>query len=180
MTDRPHADGGFECGAAPSQFLVEHLGLLRPGRTLDVACGRGRNARLLAEAGHRLVGVDLSLEALRFFAASVPGAVAIRMDLDRPGLREAVFDNVVCVNFLDRRLFPEFRRWLRPGGRLLIDTFGIEQPRFGHPHHRAFLLDRGELLRLLGGWKILAFREGPTLEHDVPCDRASAVAERPG
>jgi 2-polyprenyl-3-methyl-5-hydroxy-6-metoxy-1,4-benzoquinol methylase len=51
--ERPH-DG------PPSQFLRRWLPYLPRGRALDVATGLGRNAMLLAEAGHRVDAVDIS------------------------------------------------------------------------------------------------------------------------
>ena len=38
--------------------------LVAPGRVLDLGCGRGRNARLLAQLGHSVVGVDISRTAI--------------------------------------------------------------------------------------------------------------------
>lgn len=43
----------------------ELLGLAQSDRLLDLACGWGRHARLLLEAGHDVVGVDASLALLR-------------------------------------------------------------------------------------------------------------------
>lgn len=43
----------------------EILGLAQTDRLLDLGCGWGRHLRLLAEAGHRVVGLDLSVALLR-------------------------------------------------------------------------------------------------------------------
>lgn len=44
--------------------LLELLELPAGSRILDLACGQGRHAQLLAEAGHRVDGYDLSKELL--------------------------------------------------------------------------------------------------------------------
>ena len=45
--------------------LLELLALPTGARVLDLACGQGRHARLLAAAGHQVDGVDLSRPLLR-------------------------------------------------------------------------------------------------------------------
>jgi cyclopropane fatty-acyl-phospholipid synthase-like methyltransferase len=44
--------------------LIEILGLHAGARVLDVPCGQGRHAHLLAEAGFRVDGLDFSKELL--------------------------------------------------------------------------------------------------------------------
>jgi SAM-dependent methyltransferase len=183
--DRDHWDAhhaGFDgsTGRPPARFLAEHAFLLGVGRTLEVAAGSGRNALFLAARGHRVIACDASraaLEAIR--AASTGGRIdLVQMDLDDPGFREASVDNVVCVNFLDRRLFPEIERWLRPGGVLLFDTFLVDQRAVGHPRNPDFLLGRNELLEQLRRYRILRYREGEVSDGEATAFRAGAVAVR--
>jgi len=47
-------------------FLRESLGAGRGQICLDVACGTGRFGRVLADAGYRAVGFDISADQLRF------------------------------------------------------------------------------------------------------------------
>ena len=43
----------------PSAWLIDNVDLLpRGGRVIDVACGRGRHALMLASAGFRVRAVD--------------------------------------------------------------------------------------------------------------------------
>src|SRR5208283_2133 len=55
-----------EAGAfpAPDEFLVNHEEILRSGRALDVAAGRGGNSIFLAERGYGIDAVDISFQAL--------------------------------------------------------------------------------------------------------------------
>ena len=45
-------------------FLIRELNLDKPQKILDLACGHGRHANLLADFGHQVTGVDLSQDFL--------------------------------------------------------------------------------------------------------------------
>jgi 2-polyprenyl-3-methyl-5-hydroxy-6-metoxy-1,4-benzoquinol methylase len=86
-------------------FLLKHFELLKPGKALDIACGRGRNALLLAEKGFKVSAVDYSDVGLKILAdqASLKQVVIdlIELDLDQPDLLSAYcpFDSIICINF---------------------------------------------------------------------------------
>jgi SAM-dependent methyltransferase len=175
-----HHDRLRESGIrAPAPFVAEHASLLVPSRTLDLAAGSGRNAIFLAALGHRVLAVDSSRSALDTIRGSGHPIDLAQVDLDDPGFQTASVDNLVCVNFLDRRLFPEIERWLRPGGVLLFDTFLVDQQSIGHPKNPDFLLGRNELLERLRGYRILRYREGAVTGDSGTSYRAGAVAVRP-
>jgi rhodanese-related sulfurtransferase len=153
--------------AGPSPWLLANADLLRRGaRVLDVACGRGRHALLLAGAGFPVHAVDADAAAVGWLQA-VAGRVGFElraevMDLERPGvdLGEAAYDVVLVVHYLHRPLFPALRRALAPGGLLLYETFTREQARRGRPRDPRFLLEAGELPRLVEPLEVLRSREG--------------------
>ena len=111
-------------------FAVRVLELRRGARVLDVPCGFGRHARLLAPRGMLVVGVDLSpamlTEARRGDAH--PRLTFLHGDMRRLGY-ESEFDAVVNLYtsfgyFSPRENLDVLRRMaraLRPGGRILID-----------------------------------------------------------
>ena len=164
-------------------FLVQMLARLPRGGALDVAAGRGRNALALARAGLSVVAVDFSFEAMRLLAAAARAehlpiwpAVA---NLDRFHLKDESFDTIVNINFLDRALFPEFVRALRPGGMLIADTFLVDQAAIGHPRDPRFLLAHGELRALASGLEVEEYREGlVTYPNGDRAYRASIAARR--
>lgn len=177
--DRDHWESKHAPATAgePAPFLVEHALLLPVGRTLDLASGRGGNARFLAGLGHRVVAVDIARAALSFVRHASPATLAVQMDLDEAAFRPGSFDAIVCVSFLDRRLFPAIERWLRPGGVLFFDTFLVDQAALGHPNNPAYLLERGELRRTLGErYRILVEREGERRDGSARSYRAGIVA----
>jgi ubiquinone/menaquinone biosynthesis C-methylase UbiE len=99
---------------------------------LDVGCGSGGPALFLArEIGCRVTGVDVSEAGIRAGLALVREAgMEDKVCLRRADVREPLpfpeeaFDVIVCMDTMchlpDRcRLFGEWRRVLRPGGRML-------------------------------------------------------------
>jgi hypothetical protein len=74
----PHYDKpGNPIVALEEPAVWSLLGALTPGDSLDAACGTGRHARHLADLGHRVVGVDLTLEMLTLARDNVPEATFI-------------------------------------------------------------------------------------------------------
>ncbi|MFH5183538.1 class I SAM-dependent methyltransferase [Paenibacillus sp. TAB 01] len=96
---------------------------------LDIGCGPGFFSIILAEAGHRVTGIDCTnnmLAAARRNASREGVAPDFRkMDSHRLDFDAERFDLIVCRNLtwtLDdpAAAYAEWFRVLRPGGRLLI------------------------------------------------------------
>ncbi|MFN8601340.1 MAG: class I SAM-dependent methyltransferase [Candidatus Binatia bacterium] len=134
------------------------------GTALDVACGSGRHAALLAELGFRTVAFDHASEACRRVAQENPRVRVVVADASAPPFHDATFALIVQTRFLDRAILPDLFRVLRPGGVLAIETFLVAQHETtGHPR-REFCLEPGELERLCrAAWspiEVLECREG--------------------
>ena len=111
--------------------LIEVLGLAADSRVLDVPCGQGRHAHLLAEAGFRVDGVDYSRQLLARARERGTGPTLKYHRADMRALPESWsgrFDAVVNLftsfGFFadpadDRHVIAEFARVLRPGGTLV-------------------------------------------------------------
>jgi ubiquinone/menaquinone biosynthesis C-methylase UbiE len=99
---------------------------------LDVGCGTGKFARVLAERGlARVWGVDPSAEMLAEARERVPSSVGLKLgEAERLPFKESAFDGAVLwtvVHLIQRPLaFAELHRVLAPGGRLAIVTFAPE------------------------------------------------------
>jgi SAM-dependent methyltransferase len=167
----------------PSSWLIESADLLpaagpvgrtagsAPPRALDVACGSGRHALLLAAAGFEVHAIDrdaAAIEALRAAAGKL--GLALRAedgDLEAGDADPAAFlgpagayDLILVIHYLHRPLFPALVRALAPGGLLLYETFTVDQAACGHPRNPAFLLEHGELPRLVAPLEIVRQRDG--------------------
>ena len=76
------------------------------------------------------------------------------------------FTAVIVTNYLYRPLLPALLEAVAPGGLLLYETFAIGNDRFGKPSNPDFLLQPGELLRVVEGrLRVLAYED---LEVAVP------------
>jgi SAM-dependent methyltransferase len=151
----------------PATWLTENVGLIRDrGLVLDVACGRGRNARFLATSGFSVVAVDRREEAIRELRLWVRAAGVhvetrvLDLETDRPPIEQNRFDAVVVINYLYRPLMPVLIEALAPNGVLIYETFTIGQAQRGHPRNPAFLLRDRELRDLVKPLEILRWREG--------------------
>ncbi|MEP7381195.1 MAG: methyltransferase domain-containing protein [Gemmatimonadota bacterium] len=110
--------------------LVDLLALPVGARVLDVPCGQGRHAHLLAEAGYNVDGLDYSNHLLQAARARGTGRSLryTRGDMRRlPARWSGRFDAVVNLftsfGFFtdprdDVRVIAEFARVLKPGGLL--------------------------------------------------------------
>jgi 2-polyprenyl-3-methyl-5-hydroxy-6-metoxy-1,4-benzoquinol methylase len=136
------------------------------GEALDLACGSGRHALWLAARALSVTAIDAdpdALETLALEAASRGLPVTVRLqdlEADAASLGTAAFDVIVGVHYLHRPLFPAIREALRPGGLLIYETFTQAQAALGKPTNPAFLLEPGELRRLVDPLEIVDQREG--------------------
>jgi rhodanese-related sulfurtransferase len=161
------AAGASDLG--PSSWLLESADLLpRGGDAIDLACGRGRHALLLAAAGFRVRAIDRDpgrIEFLREAAGRLHldvTAQVIDLEAGAVDLGEDAADLIVCVHYLHRPLFPAIVRALRRSGILLYETFTVEQAARGGPTNPDFLLRHDELPRLVAPLEVLRRREGET------------------
>jgi SAM-dependent methyltransferase len=143
--------------SAPSAWL-QRFAPKPPGTALDVACGSGRHLRWLVEAGWQVTGVD------RDTAATAPLhrlAKIVHADIENSPWPFAPqqFDLVVVCNYLWRPLFDTLKAAVKPGGCLIWETFADGQQTIGRPSRPDFLLQRGELLRVCGDWRIVAYED---------------------
>jgi len=153
----------------PSAFLRSLAERLpTSGRALDVAGGAGHDALWLAGRGLDVTLVDISDVALEQAAeAARQAGVSLRLqrvDLEREPLPAGPYALVHCQGFLLRPLFATWAQVLAPGGLLVFaQPTRSNLERNAHPSAR-FLLEEGELPRLLQGLEVLSYSEGWTEE----------------
>jgi SAM-dependent methyltransferase len=132
------------------------------GQVLDVACGAGRHARLLAAKGYRVEAVDRDAQVL----AALEGVLGIRTRIaNLEGgswpYEAASFDGVIVTNYLHRPHFDALIDVLKPGGVLIYETFMLGNEKLGKPSNPDFLLRSDELLeRVRPRLMVVAFEQG--------------------
>ena len=153
----------------PSPWVQRFAALIPAGEVLDLACGSGRHARLLAALGHAVLAVDRDPAAL--LCAAGPGIVTQACELEAPAaalhdpgwpFAAQRFAAIVVCNYLHRPLMAALLNSLKPDGVLIYETFSLGNAHFGKPSNPDFLLAPGELLSALAAsrMRVVAFEEG--------------------
>ncbi len=109
------------------QPMLEQCGTVAGRRVLDIGCGEGRFARMLAERGAEVSGIDPTAAFIEVAKAKHPEGdyrVGVAEDLPYP---DASFDllisYVALVDIPDfRTAISEMARVLRPGGRAVVSN----------------------------------------------------------
>lgn len=150
----------------PSPWIARFAPLIPAGGdVLDLACGGGRHARLLAGLGYQVEAVDRDAAALETLVG-IAGVTTRCTDLEGgPWPYHARgFDGVVVSRYLWRPLFPLMFGCLRENGVLIYETFMAGQEQYGKPENPAHLLRVGELLELVRNrFTVLAFEQGESV-----------------
>lgn len=159
-----HYRGRSPADTAAAAVLHDYAHLL-PGRgvALDVACGLGGNAQLLARAGLDTFAWDRVHTAIDTLDAWVrtrrlPLTAQVRDVVAHPP-EPGRFDAIVVSHFLERALAPALIAALRPGGVLFYQTFTRSRVTDRGPGDDLFRLAEGELLELFAPLRILVYRE---------------------
>ena len=156
--DARHREAAQNSPAEPASIVSEWLPLLPLGAALDLACGTGRHALMLAARGQFVNAVDWSGAALDILESrarkaeihlsraddtSAAGSRAhgirlIQADLEDIQLPEALFSLILCLQYLQRSLFQQMAAALRPGGGVC----SLPTRNRCHPCHRRYRLGR--------------------------------------
>jgi tellurite methyltransferase len=139
----------------------------RERRALDLACGLGQNGLWLSEQGYSTDLLDISREALRraqeqAAARKLKNLNFLQVDLEEAALQNEAYDVVCVFRFLIRALFPRIKLAVRPGGRVIYQTFNLNYLNHKPIFNPDYLLQPGELLRAFEDWRVLHSQE---LDH---------------
>jgi 2-polyprenyl-3-methyl-5-hydroxy-6-metoxy-1,4-benzoquinol methylase len=151
-------------GLKASQVLKENLHLLPDhGRALDLACGLGANAILLAQQGLEVDAWDIAdvpVAALQDVALKQQLSIqAKERDVEAHPPQPATFDVIVVSYFLDRDIIPALIQALKPDGLIYYQTFIQQRVSDRGPQREKFRLADQELLHLFSGLQVLFYRE---------------------
>jgi len=147
-----------------ADVLSAHRHLLpTQGRALDLACGLGGNALLLAEQGLQVDAWDISqvaLSRLQSQAEQKQLQIATRQVLVSPdNLPRDHYDVIVISRFLDRCLCNAIMAALKTEGLLLYQTFIRHKLDPQGPSNPDYLLECNELLQLFSPLTLVFYQE---------------------
>ncbi|MCA8967727.1 MAG: class I SAM-dependent methyltransferase [Planctomycetes bacterium] len=158
-----YESGRYEPRTQASPLLEEWLPRLPRGRALDIACGVGRHALRLAEAGYAVDAIDIAPAALAIGRATAAGrGLAIdwqAADIDAFDPPPGRYDVVVCARYVNRLLMPRLPTALTPGGWLLFEHHLRTSLEVNGPRDAGFRLAPNELLTAFPGLRVVHYRE---------------------
>ena len=126
-------------------FLLDQLGA-EPLDILELACGTGRATIPLAEAGHRVVGIDVDPAMLQQaevkrdavgLSIELIEADALTLNLARQFDRVVLlFNTLLAFTTIEKQdaLLEAIKNHLRPGGRFWVDIFFPNLPLLAEGH----------------------------------------------
>ena len=150
--------------SSAARVLTENLHLLpSQGKALDLACGSGANAILLARYGLETTAWDLSdviIAKLQSYVKEMDLMVYAEVrDIEARPPEPGSFDVIVVTHYLERGLAPVLVQALNPGGLLYYQTFIQDAAQSVGPRNPAFRLRPNELLNLFPTLRLLVYRE---------------------
>lgn len=156
--------GNYRKTTKGKQIAMELIGPAG-GAALDIGCREGDQSRALERMGFTVTSIDVEKRYER----------CIVMDANRPlPFPDGQFDLIWCSEVIEHLERPdaalrEFRRVLKPGGRLIITTpnsffwlfqlfrlFGIHPARLQHPGHLHFF-SLGDIRELFPAGQIYGY-----------------------
>jgi SAM-dependent methyltransferase len=147
---------------APNAFLVTVTKGLKPGRSLDVGMGQGRNTIYLAQAGWDSVGFD---PADRAVAAAQEQAQKLGVKITTTVARAEEFDwgearwDLIVLSYVGGREYvTQVLRALRPGGMVVIEGFHRDATKT-RSIGGAVVFDTNELLTLFARFRVVRYED---------------------
>lgn len=161
--DERYASGDYVPRSWPSPFLETWLERFPVGQALDVACGAGRNALRLVEAGFEVEAVDISEVAIAQGQAKAEQR-GLKLDwtvsdLDDLNLPPESYDLITVIRYVNRGLWPRLIEAMAPGGWLLVEHHMKSHADVAGPATPDFRLDPQELLEAFRSLRIVFYQE---------------------
>lgn len=145
----------------PDPFLFEFTPAPQGDqRALDLAGGMGQNGLWLASQGYIVDIIDISRMALvrgrgEMVKRKLRSVNFLLQDMDVSELEPNYYDLVCIFRYLKRSQFSQIRACIRPGGRIIYETFNSNYLQIVPDFNKDYLLELGELASYFADWKVL-------------------------
>jgi SAM-dependent methyltransferase len=167
---------------APNAFLVSVTAGVKPGRSLDVGMGQGRNTIYLAQQGWDSVGFD---PADRAVAAAQAQAARLGVKITTTVARAEDYDwgedrwDLIVLSYVGAREYAtQVVRALRPGGMVVVEGFHRDATKT-QSIGGGVVFDTNELLRLFAPLRAVRYEDaeakGDFGQFDTRVVRLAAV-----
>ena len=147
----------------PVTLVQDWLPRLPMGRVLDVACGAGRNAIFLAQAGHQVDAIDISRVGLNLARQKAENQGLsinwIEQDLDQPYQFDTEYDLIIVMWYVNLALISRLCDCLAPGGYLLCEEHLITDQEVIGPTCSNYRVAPGDLREAVSGVDVLLYEE---------------------
>ena len=168
-----YSTGEYQPRTEHSPIVDTAIEFVGSGRALVLACGTGRNALRLAEAGFAVTAVDIStvaIEMARESAAERGLEVDWQvLDAGQVDLSTPAYDLITMIRYVNRSLWSDLPQALTSDGWLLMEQhLRTHRPVIGPSDD--YRLDPGELLNAFSDLRVIEYSE--LLERS---DRADAL-----
>ena len=147
----------------PVTLVEDWLPRLPAGRALDVACGAGRNAIFLAQAGYKVDAIDISREGLNLARQEAESQGLsinwIEHDLDQAYPFDTDYDLIIVMWYVDLGLISRLCDCLAPGGYILCEEHLITSQEVIGPTSPNYRVAPGVLREAVSGLDVLLYEE---------------------
>lgn len=170
LWEERYAGDSYLFGKEPILLLKNHIGLLKLGKLIEIACGEGRNGAYLAQKGFHVEGVDCSKNAIekakKLVSEKNVSAEFKVQNLDFFLMPLMKYDSIVMSYYRPQaRFFSEVRRGLVAGGTFALEAYTVEHFKGQNPPNPHLDFEEcykpNEVLGHLKDFHILFYKEYP-------------------
>ncbi len=169
--------------ANPVTLLENWIADIPVGKALDVACGAGRNAIFLAQAGFDVDAIDISREGLKKAKNNAEGRGLdinwIEHDFDQVYEFDIDYDVIVVLWYVNLPLIARLSGCLAPGGYLLCEEHLMTDVEVAGPTSSRFRVVSGQLRDAASALSVVMYQESiETNDEGEPLASARMVARK--
>ena len=147
----------------PVTLLEDWIPAIPTGKALDVACGAGRNALFMAQAGFDVDAIDISREGLKLARQNAEnlGLIInwIEQDFDQHCKFKADYDLIVVLWYVNLPLITRLCDCLKAGGYLLCEEHLVVDEEVIGPQNSDYRVKPGVLRDAVAPLEVLLYEE---------------------
>ena len=160
--DQRYVEDSYQKGN-PVTLLENWINKIPAGKALDIACGAGRNAIFMAQAGFEVDAIDISREGLNKARKNAGDDLLkirwIEHDFDQAYDFDTDYDLIIVLWYVNLNLITQLCDCLAPGGYLLCEEHLLSDVSVIGPTSSQFRVAPGQLREAVSSLTILMYDE---------------------